>query len=105
RWDHIFRCRTMRLENKHGFAELCLQCDKWITNDIEWENHCQQHVDNYEELPAQFNQIKYRYTPATAAQCMFCLFNPKLLAPIRYKQYKNIHYWKEHLNNHFLELE
>lgn len=95
----------MHLENKHGFAELCLQCDKWITDAVEWQNHCQQHVDNYEELPAQFNQIKYRYTPATAAQCMFCLFNPKLLATIRYKQYKNIHYWKEHLNNHFLELE
>ncbi|KAG9230081.1 hypothetical protein BJ875DRAFT_521054 [Amylocarpus encephaloides] len=95
----------MHLKNKYSFTELCLQCDKWITNDVEWKNHCQQQVDNYEELPAQFNQIKYRYTPATAAQCMFCLFNPKLLTTIRYKQYKNIHYWKEHLNNHFLGLE
>jgi hypothetical protein len=36
---------------------------------------------------------------------MFCLFNPKLPAATRYKQFKNTHYWKEHCNNHFLELE
>lgn len=57
------------------------------------------------ELPAQFNQLKYRYTPATAYLCMFCLFNPKLPATTRFKQYKNAHYWKEHNNRHFLELE
>lgn len=77
----------------------------WITDAVEWQDHCQKHVDNYVELPAQFNQLKYRYTPATAYLCMFCLFNPELPATTRFKQYKNAHYWKEHHHRHFLELE
>src|SRR5439155_19208955 len=65
----------------------------------------QAHLDDCETLPAQFNQIKFRYTPATAAQCPFCLFNPTLSATVRFKQFMNTHYWKEHVNKHFVELK
>lgn len=105
RWDHIYSCHKQNLKCEYGFAELCLQCDKWIVEIDRWEEHCQQHIDDYENLPIQFNQVKYRHTPATAAFCMFCLFDQGLKASVRYKQWPNVHYWKLHNHHHFAELE
>jgi hypothetical protein len=31
RWDHIYRSYKSDLKAIHGFAELCFQCNEWIT--------------------------------------------------------------------------
>lgn len=105
RWGHISGCYVECLKLKHGFAELCFQCDVWITDALSWQEHCEAHLEKIETLPVQFNQIKYRHTPATSYMCPFCLFNRMLAATIRYKQWRNQLPWKTHIDAHILELK
>lgn len=30
----------LTLKNKYDFAQLCFQCDEWITDEVLWYNHC-----------------------------------------------------------------
>jgi hypothetical protein len=105
RWSHVFKCYTGFLKKEHGFAELCYQCDEWITDANKWQEHCEDHLARIDTLPVQFHQIKYRYTPATICQCIYCLFNTKLPATERWKQFKDKNYWKWHTGEHIQEEE
>ncbi|KAH8800740.1 hypothetical protein F5884DRAFT_535563 [Xylogone sp. PMI_703] len=65
RWSHILRCLTESLTSKYGFAELCFQCDQWVTSADAWSSHCQSHLDDVDSLPIQLNPITFRKTLAT----------------------------------------
>ncbi|KAH8800843.1 hypothetical protein F5884DRAFT_623630, partial [Xylogone sp. PMI_703] len=105
RWSHILRCLTESLTSKYGFAELCFQCDQWVTSADAWSSHCQNHLDDVDSLPIQLNPITFRKTLATVGQCPFCLFNSDLPPEIRFKQFLYAQSWKAHINNHFDDLE
>lgn len=105
RWEHIYRCHKSDLERKYGFAELCFQCDKWITSGTGWFEHCQRHLTDLETLPVQCNPLVFRRTLATAGQCLFCLFDLKLSPTKRFHQFLVKQSWKEHLQKHFWHFE
>ena len=48
KWNHIYHCYKADFINKYNFAELCFQCDKWFTNNLEWHKHCHNHFENFE---------------------------------------------------------
>ncbi|KIM93155.1 hypothetical protein OIDMADRAFT_61940 [Oidiodendron maius Zn] len=104
-WDHIFRCRAKTLKQKYGFAELCFQCDAWVTSKAKWRTHCQTHLDDIATLPFLFNPLRFRKTLAAAGQCPFCIFNSALDPETRFKQFPYAQPWKEHINKHFTCLE
>ena len=105
RWNHVYRCYKTELENEHGFAELCFQCDEWMTSGQRWQKHCQHHLNNLESLPIQCNPLVFRQTVATAGYCLFCLFDPNLPPTKRFYQFLIKQSWKEHLHSHFWQLE
>ena len=105
RWDHVYRCYKTYLEDKHGFAELCFQCDEWITAGAAWHEHCQRHLDDLETLPVQCNPVIFRRTLAAAGQCFWCLFDPTLPPTIRFRQFRNKRCWIEHHQGHIWQLE
>lgn len=105
RWEHIYRCHKGDLERKYGFAELCFQCDEWITSGTGWFEHCQRHLTDLQTLPVQCNPLVFRRTLATAGQCLFCLFDLKLSPTKRFHQFLVKQSWKEHLQEHFWHFE
>ncbi|KAL8936221.1 MAG: hypothetical protein Q9216_005048 [Gyalolechia sp. 2 TL-2023] len=105
RWEHIYRCHKGDLERKYDFAELCFQCDEWITSGIGWFEHCQRHLTDLETLPVQCNPLVFRRTLATAGQCLFCLFDLKLSPTKRFHQFLVKQSWKKHLQEHFWHFE
>ncbi|RHZ51665.1 uncharacterized protein CDV56_103977 [Aspergillus thermomutatus] len=105
RWDHIYQCYQAELQKTDGFAELCFQCDTWVTAAAEWNDHCQNHLDDMDTLPVQFNPLTFRHTLAAAGQCLFCLFNRNLPSDRRFKQYLTKQHWIGHLQGHFQELQ
>jgi hypothetical protein len=90
---------------EYGFAELCFQCDVWVTDKGKWRTHCQTHLDDIATLPFLFNPLTFRRTLAAAGQCPWCAFNPALDPEIRFKQFPYAQPWKEHINEHFTDLE
>jgi carbonic anhydrase len=72
---------------EYGFAELCFQCDVWVTDKDKWRTHYQTHLDDIATLPFLFNPLKFRKTLATAGLCPWCVFNPALDPEIRLKQF------------------
>jgi hypothetical protein len=90
---------------EYGFAELCFQCDVWVTDKAEWRTHCQTHLDDIATLPFLFNPLTFRKTLAAAGQCPWCAFNPALDPEVRFKQFPYGQPWKEHINEHFTDLE
>ena len=90
---------------EYGFAELCFQCDVWVTDKAEWRTHCQTHLDDIATLPFLFNPLTFRKTLAAAGQYPWCAFNPALDPEIRFKQFPYAQPWKEHINEHFTDLE
>ncbi|KIW56900.1 hypothetical protein, variant [Exophiala xenobiotica] len=105
RWDHIYRCHKASLAAKHGFAELCFHCDRWITGKQGWCEHCRRHLNDLESLPVQWNPLTFRQTLAAAGYCPFCLFNPLLTPEERFRQYPKKLPWQQHLDRHFEGLE
>lgn len=105
RWDHIYRCHKASLAAKHGFAELCFHCDRWITGKQGWREHCRRHLNDLESLPVQWNPLTFRQTLAAAGYCPFCLFNPLLTPEERFRQYPKKLPWQQHLDRHFDGLE
>ena len=105
RWNHIYRCYKAELERRDGFAELCFQCDEWITSGRGWHEHCRRHLDDLETLPVQCNPLAFRQTLATAGHCLFCLFDSNLPPTKRFHQFLIKQSWKEHLHSHFRKLE
>ena len=59
RWEHIYRCHKGDLGRKYGFAELCFQCNKWITSGTGWFEHCQRHLTDLETLSVQCNPLVF----------------------------------------------
>ncbi|KAK0636608.1 hypothetical protein B0T17DRAFT_85569 [Bombardia bombarda] len=45
-WKHIYDCYKTDRIAEHGFAELCFHCHNWIFDELEWEHHCQAHLDS-----------------------------------------------------------
>ena len=105
RWDHIYRCYQADLEQQYKFAQLCFQCDEWVTSGASWYEHCQDHLNNLETLPVQCNPLMFRQTPATAGQCLFCLFDTKRSATERFHQFTTKRNWRDHLQKHFRHLQ
>ncbi|KAI9776699.1 MAG: hypothetical protein M1839_009426 [Geoglossum umbratile] len=105
RWNHIYKCYQEDLKGKHGFAQLCFQCDEWITAKAEWQGHCQRHLDKPETLPVQCDILTYRRTIASAGFCHFCLFDPNKPATERMHQWVHSQTWTDHVNAHFQELK
>ncbi|KAG9773168.1 hypothetical protein KCU88_g5872, partial [Aureobasidium melanogenum] len=105
RWDHIYRCHKASLAARHGTAELCFQCDEWITGKQGWREHCRRHLNDLESLPVQWNPLIFRQTLAAAGHCPFCLFNPLLAPDQRFRQFTKKLPWQQHLNGHFDGLE
>ncbi|KAI9758897.1 MAG: hypothetical protein M1840_003737 [Geoglossum simile] len=87
RWSHIYKCYKEDLENQYSFAQLCFQCDEWITTETKWQDHCQRHLDKLETLPVQCDILTYRRTLASAGFCHFCLFDPNKSATERMYQW------------------
>src|ERR1700722_209758 len=53
RWLQLYRCYGAHLSHmsEHGFAKLCFDWDYWFINDpLEWEKHCQVHLERVDEL-------------------------------------------------------
>jgi hypothetical protein len=90
---------------EYGFAEICFQCDAWVTDKAKWRTHCQTHLDDIATLPFLFNPLTFRKTLAAAGQCPFCAFNPALDPEVRFKRFPYTQPWKEHINEHFTDLE
>ena len=90
---------------EYGFAELCFQCDVWVTDKAQWRTHCQTHLDDIATLPFLFNPLNFRKTLTAAGLCPWCAFNPALDPEIRLKQFPYAQPWKEHINKHFTDLE
>ncbi|KIW36986.1 uncharacterized protein PV06_10884 [Exophiala oligosperma] len=105
RWDHIYRCHKTSLAAKHGSAELCFQCDEWITGKQGWREHCRRHLDDIESLPVQWNPLIFRQTLTAAGHCPFCLFNSLLPPDERFRQFTKKLPWQLHLDGHFDGLE
>ncbi|KIV87981.1 hypothetical protein PV10_09166 [Exophiala mesophila] len=105
RWDHIYRCHKASLAAKHGTAELCFECDEWITGKQGWRGHCRHHLNDLESLPVQWNPLTFRQTLAAVGYCGFCLFDPLLPPEVRFRQYTKKPPWQQHLDSHFEGLE
>ncbi|KAH0541585.1 hypothetical protein FGG08_003933 [Glutinoglossum americanum] len=105
RWSHIYKCHQEDLEGKYSFAQLCFQCDEWITVRAEWQDHCQRHLDKPETLPVQCDILTYCRTIATAGFCHFCLFDLNKPATERMHQWVHSQTWTDHVNAHFQELK
>ena len=97
RWDHVYRCYKADLEQQYGFAQLCFQCDEWVTSGANWHEHCQSHLNDLETLPVQCNPLMFRQTYAAAGQCLFYLFNTKRSATERFYQFTVKRNWRDHL--------
>ena len=76
-----------------------------IINGPGWFEHCQRHLTDLETLPVQCNPLIFRRTLATAGQCLFCLFDARLSPTKRFHQFLIKQSWKEHLQEHFWQLE
>jgi hypothetical protein len=100
RWDHIYKCYQEELAKGFGSAELCFQCDKWITGSPQWHEHCQYHLDNYESLPVQLNPLFFRRTLASAGHCIDCMFDSTLPPNKRFQQFLITQSWREHTSAH-----
>ena len=105
RWEHIYCCHKGNLERKYGFAELCFQCNEWITSGTEWFKHCQHHLIDLKTLSVQCNPLVFHWTLVTAGQCFFCFFNLKLSPTKCFHQFLVKQSWKEHLQEHFWHFE
>ncbi|KAK2731143.1 hypothetical protein FQN57_003636 [Myotisia sp. PD_48] len=58
RWRHIYRCVSKSLRRQYGFSALCFICHQWFTNDKEFEQHCQGHLDQPETIPFQYDVLE-----------------------------------------------
>ena len=105
RWNHVYRCYRRSLQTRYGFAELCFQCDNWVTDKSDWSTHCQLHLDDSDTLPVQFDPLMFRKTLARAGQCPFCLFDPSLEPHSRFRQFQIKQTWVDHVQEHFEELD
>ncbi|KAH0542349.1 hypothetical protein FGG08_003287 [Glutinoglossum americanum] len=101
----LLRTDRTYLESRYGFAQLCFQCDKWITDEAKWDQHCQSHLDKPELLPLRCEPLVFRLALACAGYCPFCLGNPRLPASERLHQFMYKNRWLPHIGQHVRELD
>ncbi|KAJ5490174.1 hypothetical protein N7453_010999 [Penicillium expansum] len=51
---------------------MCFECDIWVTNKSEWEEHCQQLLDSLADL-LRCDPLVFRNAPVKPGLCPFCL--------------------------------
>ncbi|KAN0101619.1 Protein of unknown function (DUF3435) domain containing protein [Hyaloscypha variabilis] len=97
RWKHVYQCSKNYHEKQSGFAEFCFRCSQWILSEIDWEAHCQGHIDNL-DLPFRCDPVTFRNATACAGYCIGCLAKRWLPAAKRLYQYPERPSWQEHIS-------
>jgi hypothetical protein len=93
----VYRCSKVYYEKHSGFAEFCFRCSKWILSKIDWEAHCQEHIDNL-DLPFRCDPVTFRSATACAGYCIGCLAKTWLPAAKRLQHYPERPSWQEHIS-------
>jgi hypothetical protein len=102
RWKHVYRCSKTYYEKQSGFAEFCFRCSKWISSEIDWEAHCQDHIDNL-DVPFRCDPVTFRHAVACAGYCSRCLGGESLPAAVRMKQFQDRTSWQRHISECILD--
>ncbi|OBT56677.1 hypothetical protein VE04_03810 [Pseudogymnoascus sp. 24MN13] len=96
RWNHVYECYKLYHQDHSGFAKFCFQCSQWITSKDDWEDHCEDHIDNF-DLPFRCDPVKFRRAVACAGYCCRCLGNTSLPATQRMQQFPDRTSWQRHI--------
>ena len=67
-----------------------------MTDQTEWEGHCQDHVDSM-ELPVRCSPEMFRHALACCGYCACCLGNETLPVAERMRQFPTNAKWKDHI--------
>ncbi|QSS61747.1 hypothetical protein I7I51_03924 [Histoplasma capsulatum] len=98
-WQHLHDCYCLyhKRQSPHGFAKLCFECDIWFLVEEEYIKHCQEHINNPEDL-IRCDRVIHRNAPVKPGFCPFCLGCETLRADDRFKQFifDNVD-WYDHI--------
>lgn len=83
---------------------FCFQCSTWVTSEIDWERHCQDHLDRL-EIPLRCDPVTFRYASACAGYCPCCLGDSILSTTERMRQFPNRALWLRHVEKHLLDID
>ncbi|KIW79865.1 hypothetical protein Z517_06480 [Fonsecaea pedrosoi CBS 271.37] len=97
RWKHIYWCSKGHHTKQFGFAEFCFRCSRWITNENDWEIHCQTHIDNL-DVPLRCDPVTFRHAVACTGYCCGCLRKVGRPAAVRMQQYPDRGIWQRHIS-------
>ncbi|EED21202.1 conserved hypothetical protein [Talaromyces stipitatus ATCC 10500] len=105
RWYHLYRCYQSKLSKMGNdeFADFCFECDLWINNKLEWDQHCQHHLDTPETL-VRCDPIIFRNALVKAGYCPFCLGDNDQDANSRVRQFIDKSKWHDHIESHLESL-
>ncbi|KAL2812348.1 hypothetical protein BDW59DRAFT_176992 [Aspergillus cavernicola] len=81
------------------FARYCFECDFWCNKRAKWSQHCQEHLDNPEEL-LRCDLIMFHNVPVKAALCPFCMGDTFLGAALQMDQFLDSPKWWDHVESH-----
>ncbi|KAJ6001624.1 zinc finger protein [Penicillium canescens] len=105
KWLHLYRCYSRHYKSTHGFAQICFECDLWFANESEWENHCQEHLDNPGDL-LRCDPMIFRNAPIKPGLCPFCLGAKREKPSKRMFQFVlSPPKWHSHIEDHLKELK
>ncbi|KAK2022058.1 hypothetical protein LX32DRAFT_574259 [Colletotrichum zoysiae] len=97
-WRHVYNCFK---KSSDSFTELCFLCNKWISGEANWSEHCQWHLTCPETLPIQCDPLVYGGVLASAGYCVFCMSDLLLEPEARLRYFLDRGPWKAHVQSHY----
>lgn len=104
RWKHIYKCLKKNLQKQHGFSSLCFICRQWFTDKMEFELHCQYHLDNPETVPIQYGFLQLCGMLASPGYSPRLLGDDTLSAVDRIKPFLNPQSLSREMDRHYKSL-
>jgi hypothetical protein len=104
RWYHLYHCYQTKISllGNDKFTDFCFECDQWFVNKLEWDQHCQEHLDTPDTL-LRCEPIVFRNTLVRAGFSPFCL-GKNDCASRRLQQFIEKWKWHKHIESHLKDL-
>ncbi len=93
RQEHL----SLAPRNESSSTLFCHECAEWIPSPVDWERHCQDHLQN---LTLFCGRLTWRGRIIIAPNCPFCLSNSNLSSADRCRQFRDNTELRRHVEEH-----